>query len=282
MFCLRSARNPLLIDGSRQSLKSCVTIFDGATTVQRLGLASMIFTSLPAFKDSTKVKSPSVLSASPYRKQQGSVIGSSTSGSNSPAPPSRKISSASLYETPPLSRRAIDCSLSLSSHNMSPVEKAEMMENRRKLSAADRRIESVEKLANQILEDKIINAGLIPVLSDKNDAKNAKAFEGGVESYSKANLRPPSPKFPTNDSEEASSTKDRSKKDNDKRICSKCSTKIGNGAAMAIDSLDMIFHLSCFACDSCDVRLGDGACGTDVRVVDKRLMCQICYENEIM
>ncbi|CAG9537389.1 unnamed protein product [Cercopithifilaria johnstoni] len=65
-----------------------------------------------------------------------------------------------------------------------------------------------------------------------------------------------------------------------KHQCSHCSMELGRGAAMIIESLNLFYHLSCFRCYICKMTLGNGTCGTDVRVRDSKLHCQNCYSNE--
>jgi len=56
-------------------------------------------------------------------------------------------------------------------------------------------------------------------------------------------------------------------------------TLAGKGAAMAIQELELVFHVGCFACHDCGAGLGDGQSGADVRVLRRRLLCQPCYER---
>lgn len=49
---------------------------------------------------------------------------------------------------------------------------------------------------------------------------------------------------------------------------------------MVIESLQLHFHLDCFRCCVCKQRLGNGTCGTDVRVRNSKLHCQNCYSND--
>ena len=55
---------------------------------------------------------------------------------------------------------------------------------------------------------------------------------------------------------------------------------IGRGAAMIIESLRLFYHLRCFQCCVCQIQLGNGASGTDVRVRNNKLHCQNCYSND--
>ncbi|XP_022665250.1 uncharacterized protein LOC111264468 isoform X4 [Varroa jacobsoni] len=61
-----------------------------------------------------------------------------------------------------------------------------------------------------------------------------------------------------------------------KKRCSLCSQELGRGAAMVIESLQLHFHLACFRCCVCRQRLGNGTCGTDVRVRNSKLHCHNC------
>ncbi|KRZ76900.1 LIM and calponin homology domains-containing protein 1 [Trichinella papuae] len=63
-------------------------------------------------------------------------------------------------------------------------------------------------------------------------------------------------------------------------LCSHCNMELGHGAAMSIESLKLFYHLSCFKCYVCGVKLGDGAVGADVRVRCGKLHCQSCYSND--
>lgn len=48
---------------------------------------------------------------------------------------------------------------------------------------------------------------------------------------------------------------------------------------MTIESLRMFFHVPCFKCFVCDMPLGDGSHGADVRVRARKLHCQKCYSS---
>ena len=54
----------------------------------------------------------------------------------------------------------------------------------------------------------------------------------------------------------------------------------GRGAAMIIESLRLFYHMECFKCCVCHVRLGDGLMGTDVRVRNHKLHCHNCYSSD--
>ncbi|XP_072240965.1 uncharacterized protein [Leuresthes tenuis] len=62
-----------------------------------------------------------------------------------------------------------------------------------------------------------------------------------------------------------------------KRLCSGCSTPLGKGAAMIIDTLGLFFHIQCFKCGVCKGQLGDATAGTDVRIRSGQLNCHECY-----
>ena len=49
---------------------------------------------------------------------------------------------------------------------------------------------------------------------------------------------------------------------------------------MIIESLRLFYHLRCFQCCVCQIQLGNGASGTDVRVRNNKLHCQNCYSND--
>lgn len=49
---------------------------------------------------------------------------------------------------------------------------------------------------------------------------------------------------------------------------------------MIIESLSLFYHLSCFRCYVCNIALGNGVQGADVRVRDAKLHCQSCYSND--
>lgn len=59
-----------------------------------------------------------------------------------------------------------------------------------------------------------------------------------------------------------------------------CDTSLGRGAAMVIESLRLFYHIDCFKCCVCQVQLGDGLMGTDVRVRNNKLHCHNCYSSE--
>merc|ERR1712226_1460433 len=65
-----------------------------------------------------------------------------------------------------------------------------------------------------------------------------------------------------------------------KKKCSHCKEELGRGAAMIIESLRLFYHLRCFQCCVCQIQLGNGTQGTDVRVRNNRLHCQNCYSND--
>jgi hypothetical protein len=63
--------------------------------------------------------------------------------------------------------------------------------------------------------------------------------------------------------------------------CSNCSKMLGQGSAMFIEKLNLAFHLKCFKCSVCNIPLGNGKEGTDVRVsTNNRLHCNNCFSNE--
>ncbi|XP_053696233.1 uncharacterized protein LOC128743640 isoform X2 [Sabethes cyaneus] len=65
-----------------------------------------------------------------------------------------------------------------------------------------------------------------------------------------------------------------------KKKCSNCNNELGRGAAMVIESLGLLYHIECFKCCVCHIRLGDGFKGTDVRVRKYKLHCQNCFSSE--
>merc|ERR1719270_2827462 len=65
-----------------------------------------------------------------------------------------------------------------------------------------------------------------------------------------------------------------------KKKCSHCKEELGRGAAMIIESLKLFYHIRCFKCCVCSIKLGNGETGTDVRVRNNRLHCQNCYSND--
>lgn len=78
----------------------------------------------------------------------------------------------------------------------------------------------------------------------------------------------------------AGNTNDRLLSVSGKKKCSHCKEELGRGAAMIIESLRLFYHLRCFRCVVCNVQLGNGAQGTDVRVRNNKLHCQNCYSND--
>ncbi|CAG9759474.1 unnamed protein product [Ceutorhynchus assimilis] len=65
-----------------------------------------------------------------------------------------------------------------------------------------------------------------------------------------------------------------------KKKCSYCSSELGRGAAMIIESLCLFYHMECFKCCVCHIQLGDGRIGTDVRVRNQKLHCHNCYSSD--
>ncbi|XP_071951561.1 uncharacterized protein [Antedon mediterranea] len=62
--------------------------------------------------------------------------------------------------------------------------------------------------------------------------------------------------------------------------CTNCTKPLGRGAAMIIESLGLHYHIDCFRCCVCSIRLGNGSKGTDVRIRASKLHCQSCYSND--
>lgn len=62
--------------------------------------------------------------------------------------------------------------------------------------------------------------------------------------------------------------------------CSYCSQELGFGAAMVIESLSLYYHVKCFHCCVCNIQLGNGCQGADVRVRGNKLHCHDCYSND--
>ncbi|XP_039511283.1 LIM domain only protein 7 isoform X10 [Pimephales promelas] len=62
-----------------------------------------------------------------------------------------------------------------------------------------------------------------------------------------------------------------------RKICSVCSTPLGKGAAMIIESLGLCFHLNCFKCSVCKSDLGGSEAGAEVRIRNQQLYCNSCY-----
>ncbi|KFM58993.1 hypothetical protein X975_20400, partial [Stegodyphus mimosarum] len=65
-----------------------------------------------------------------------------------------------------------------------------------------------------------------------------------------------------------------------RKRCSHCNEELGRGAAMIIESLQLYYHIHCFQCCVCQAQLGNGSCGTDVRVRNNKLHCHNCYSND--
>jgi len=66
-----------------------------------------------------------------------------------------------------------------------------------------------------------------------------------------------------------------------RKKCSSCGDELGRGcAAMVIESLSLYYHINCFRCSVCHIQLGNGSCGTDVRVRNHKLHCNNCYSND--
>lgn len=89
----------------------------------------------------------------------------------------------------------------------------------------------------------------------------------------------------TTDSKTSTDLKDNDKSEEEKQImtvsgrhrCSHCGIELGRGAAMIVESLNLFYHLSCFRCYVCNMPLGSGQRGADVRVRGSKLHCQKCY-----
>lgn len=64
--------------------------------------------------------------------------------------------------------------------------------------------------------------------------------------------------------------------------CCGCNLMLGQGSAMWIEKLGLAFHLICFRCSVCNVTLGNGKEGTDVRVIgSNHLHCNNCFSNDL-
>lgn len=57
-------------------------------------------------------------------------------------------------------------------------------------------------------------------------------------------------------------------------------TELGRGAAMIVESLRLYYHLRCFRCYVCNVTLGNGTSGADVRVRGTKLHCAKCFSTD--
>ncbi|ELT94020.1 hypothetical protein CAPTEDRAFT_30817, partial [Capitella teleta] len=55
---------------------------------------------------------------------------------------------------------------------------------------------------------------------------------------------------------------------------------LGHGAAMIIESLHLYYHVQCFRCHVCQIPLGTGDLGADVRVRSGKLHCSNCFSND--
>eukprot|EP00096_Caligus_rogercresseyi_P009901 TRINITY_DN3466_c0_g3_i4.p1 TRINITY_DN3466_c0_g3~~TRINITY_DN3466_c0_g3_i4.p1 ORF type:complete len:772 (+),score=260.42 TRINITY_DN3466_c0_g3_i4:243-2558(+) len=91
-----------------------------------------------------------------------------------------------------------------------------------------------------------------------------------------SNARVPGPQVPPRNMENP----DRMLSVSGKKKCSHCREELGRGAAMIIESLRLYYHLRCFQCCVCQIQLGNGTAGTDVRVRNNKLHCQNCYSND--
>ncbi|XP_058062892.1 uncharacterized protein LOC131212857 isoform X1 [Anopheles bellator] len=94
--------------------------------------------------------------------------------------------------------------------------------------------------------------------------------------------QPPPPVLPpaSQQQQQYSNTTDKVLSVSGKKECSHCRIELGKGAAMAIESLGLFYHIECFKCCVCHVKLGDGTNGIDVRVRKYRLHCQNCFSSE--
>ncbi|XP_054706455.1 LIM and calponin homology domains-containing protein 1-like isoform X2 [Uloborus diversus] len=92
--------------------------------------------------------------------------------------------------------------------------------------------------------------------------------------FSRRNVLPPTPPAkPSRQQEHVLSVSGRKR-------CSHCGEELGRGAAMIIESLQLYYHIQCFQCCVCQAQLGNGSCGTDVRVRNNKLHCHNCYSND--
>ncbi|XP_040563922.1 uncharacterized protein [Lepeophtheirus salmonis] len=94
--------------------------------------------------------------------------------------------------------------------------------------------------------------------------------------HTNSNVRVPGPQVPPRNMENP----DRMLSVSGKKKCSHCREELGRGAAMIIESLRLYYHLRCFQCCVCQIQLGNGTAGTDVRVRNNKLHCQNCYSND--
>nr|XP_014344802.1 PREDICTED: LIM domain only protein 7 isoform X5 [Latimeria chalumnae] len=69
----------------------------------------------------------------------------------------------------------------------------------------------------------------------------------------------------------------RSRSISGKKICIYCSSPLGKGAAMIIESLGLYYHLYCFKCVACKSDLGGSESGAEVRIRNNELYCNDCY-----
>jgi F-box protein 20 len=117
-------------------------------------------------------------------------------------------------------------------------------------------------------------ASLPPVLRERIKRANSPGSGTFQQSPSSPNLKPePQPKSPLDPAETAST---RSSVTGGQR-CSYCQELLGPGAAMVIESLNLMFHVDCFKCFHCGAALSSGPAGTDVRVKTGKLACAGCF-----
>lgn len=56
--------------------------------------------------------------------------------------------------------------------------------------------------------------------------------------------------------------------------------RAGRGQAMAVESLQLFFHMACFRCGRCGLPLLQGSArGTDVHVSGRELRCRRCFQE---
>ncbi|PAA88401.1 hypothetical protein BOX15_Mlig002110g2 [Macrostomum lignano] len=65
-----------------------------------------------------------------------------------------------------------------------------------------------------------------------------------------------------------------------RQLCSHCRQELGSGAAMAIETLQLFYHVKCFRCSVCNTPLGNGSSGADVRVRRDQLHCPSCFSSD--
>ncbi|XP_071256290.1 LIM domain only protein 7-like [Salvelinus alpinus] len=99
-------------------------------------------------------------------------------------------------------------------------------------------------------------------------------------SWSQRSPSPSSSPSPGTNSQSLLSGQESSRTVSGKKICTFCDTALVKGDAMVIESLGLVYHLTCFRCIICKSELLSASeVGAEVRIRNQRLFCDSCYGN---